>query len=664
MHLLVLAFVLLLGSGFVALALSRRPVASGAVGTLGAVAACAVAAVPAVQALLSGRTESLSLPWGAPVGDLLLGLDPLSAFFLLPLLLLSALTAIYGRPYLLAYRDHKSLGPPTFAFNLLVASMVGVLLARGAVLFLVSWEVMTLAAYVLVTFEHEEPEVRRAGWVYLVAAHVGVVCLLALFLTLGAHAGSLDFAAFAAMPRASGGFAFLVFVLALVGFGVKAGLVPLHVWLPEAHAAAPSHVSALMSGVLVKLGLYGVLRMLTLLTPAFWWGPVLITLGLAGGVLGIALALHQRDLKRVLAYSTVENMGLITAGVGVAFWGQSQGNPVVAALGACGALLHVWNHALMKGLMFLSAGSVLHGTGTRDLEKLGGLMKRMPRTAVAMLVGAVAIAGLPPLNGFVSEWLLYLGFLHGSRTGSGVVGVSPAIGVGILSFIGGLAALCFVRLVSIALLGTARSPAAREAHESSAGLVGPLWVLMLCLAVGAALPGSLVQAFARVVGQVFGASVLAQVEPLQDSLATLGLFNVVLLGTLVLAGALWARFVRTADAPIETWGCGYAGTAPRAQYTARSFSELLVSRLLPSFFRAVAQKKKPDALFPANGQFLVRSGDPLIDRIYEPFFSRMGDWFSRLRWLQQGALHIYLLYILVVLLGALAWMSWRAWMGT
>ncbi|MGC4119228.1 MAG: proton-conducting transporter membrane subunit [Myxococcales bacterium] len=655
-----------MGSGFVALAFHRRPALCTGLGALGVVAGAAVGVVPAVRVLLSARAETLSLPWGAPAGDLLLGLDPLSAFFLLPLLLLSALTAVYGQRYLQAYREHKSLGPPTLAFNLLVASMVGVLLARGAVLFLVAWEVMTLAAYVLVTFEHEEAEVRRAGWVYLVAAHVGVICLLALFLTLGSTAGSLDFAAFAAMPRATGGFAVLLFVLALVGFGVKAGLVPMHVWLPEAHAAAPSHVSALMSGVLVKLGLYGILRIFTLLTPAAWWGPVLIFLGLAGGVLGISLALYQRDLKRVLAYSTVENMGLVTLGVGIAFWGLSQGSPAIAALGACGALLHVWSHALMKGLMFLSAGAVLHGTGTKDLEKLGGLMKRMPRTAVAMVVGAVAIAGLPPLNGFVSEWLLYVGLLRSGQTGSGAGTIASCIGVGLVSFIGGLAALCFVRLVSVALLGNARSPEAAKAHESSAWLVGPLWVLVLGLVAVSVLPRYLVSAFSNVVAQLFGASVTAQVEPVTGSLSTLGVLNAGLLGALLVFGALWARFIRTpaAQAEIETWGCGYLGSAPRTQYTASSFSQFLVSRLVPSFFKAPADKRKPDALFPAPGRFAELFGDPLTRRVYEPFFSNMGDRFARLRWLQQGALNVYLLYILVVLVVALAWMSWRAWVGT
>jgi hydrogenase-4 component B len=259
--------------------------------------------------------------------------------------------------------------------------MAVVVVARSAILFLMAWEVMTLASYLLVTFEHEEAEVRRAGFVYLLAAHAGVACLILLFLLLGRNAGSLDFAAFHAATPAATPLAAVLFALAAVGFGIKAGVVPLHVWLPEAHAAAPSHVSALMSGVLIKVGLYAFLRTLTFLPPAAWWGPLLMGVGIAGALLGISVAVYQRDLKRVLAYSSIENVGIVLLGIGVGYWGLTRGEPRVAALGMAGGLLHLWNHALMKGLMFFSAGSVVHGTGTKDIERLGGLMKTMPQPA-------------------------------------------------------------------------------------------------------------------------------------------------------------------------------------------------------------------------------------------------------------------------------------------
>ena len=273
----------------------------------------------------------------------------------------------------------RNLGGAWFFYCLFVAGMILVLLARTTVLFLVAWEVMSVAAFALVTFEHEKEEVRRAGWIYLIAAHIGVAALLAAFLLLGSQAGSLDFAAFEHLDTLTPSSANLVFVLALIGFGTKAGLVPLHVWLPEAHPAAPSHVSALMSGVMIKMGIYGLLRFASFLgEPAAWWGVCLAVLGLFSGLVGISLAVSQRDFKRALAYSSIENIGLIVFSLGLGLWGMSEHQTSIAVLGLTAALLHVWNHSAMKGLLFLAAGSVLHGTGTKDFERLGGLMTAAP----------------------------------------------------------------------------------------------------------------------------------------------------------------------------------------------------------------------------------------------------------------------------------------------
>jgi hydrogenase-4 component B len=562
MSLLVFALLILLASGAIALGANRRPFLSTAVGTVGTVLACILAMVPVAQTLLGHHWTSLRLPWQAPTQDLLLGLDPLSAFFLAPVLVLGALAAIYGRTYMLAYRARKSLGAAACAFSLLMAAMVTVVLARSTVLFLVAWEVMTLSSYLLVTFEHEDKDVRRAGLVYLVAAHVGEACLLAMFLLLDHRAGGLGFDAFAAMPLPSAGFASGIFVLAAVGFGIKAGFLPFHVWLPEAHAAAPSHVSALMSGVMIKLGLYGLLRVTTFLPQAAWWGPCLLTLGFAGALWGISLALYQRDMKRVLAYSSVENMGIITLGVGLAFWRASVGDFTLAALGACGALLHVWNHAVMKGLMFFCAGSVLHGSGSKDMEKLGGLMKPMPRTGLAMLVGAVAIAGLPPLNGFVSEWLLYLGLMGGNLSRDGSLGIAALLGTGVLACIGGLAALCFVRLIGIVLLGEARSPAAQHAHESSIGMLGPITGLVLAALVMAIFPGTLLGVLSPVTSQLFGPAVADRVGQVTRSVGAISALNAALWIGLGVALLLWRLLRGPRTKPVETWDCGYAAPTP------------------------------------------------------------------------------------------------------
>src|SRR5258708_27237971 len=370
-----------------ALVFANRGRGSTICGVSGILIGCVCGIIPAVSVVLGEPAQSLRMAWAVPYGSLFLELDPLSGFFLIPVFLLCALAAIYGAKYLEEYRGRKALAPPWFFFNLLVASMVIVILARNGVLFLMAWEMMALSSFFLVTFEDEKESTRQAGWIYLVASHIGAVFLLVLFILLCRANGSLDFDRFAASSSAG-----LLFGLALVGFGTKAGFIPLHVWLPEAHPAAPSHVSAVMSAVMIKTGIYGLVRVMMLLgTPQAWWGWVLCGIGLSSGVIGVLLALAQHDLKRLLAYHSVENIGIIALGLGVGTLGLRAGLPAVAVMGFAGALLHVLKHALLKGLLFLAAGNVLHGTHTREIDQLGGLLKRMPLTAFTFLIRAVAI---------------------------------------------------------------------------------------------------------------------------------------------------------------------------------------------------------------------------------------------------------------------------------
>lgn len=645
-----------------ALITARTPRVASSLGMSGAVVGSGLGGVWAIQGLLSGTVETLKLPWAVPNGGVTLGIDPLSAFFLVPLFALSMVTAVYGRAYLLEYASRHSLGLPWAAFNLFVAAITLVVVARSAVFFLLAWEVMSLAGYMLVIFEHEQPSVRRAGWVYLVATHLGVAALMAFFLVLRQATGSFEFDAPLAPGALSPAASSLLFLLALVGFGAKAGLVPLHVWLPEAHAAAPSHVSALMSGVLIKMGIYGILRVVILLDgPQTYWGPLLMVLGLLGGALGIGLGLVQRDLKRVLAYSSIENVGLITLGLGIGLWGVAVENPWLVLLGFTGGLLHVWNHAAMKGLMFLSAGSVLHGTHTKDLEKLGGLTRRMPITGSAMVVGAVAIAGLPPLNGFVSEWLLYSGLLQGAMAPEAGAGTAFLVAVAFLSLIGAMAALCFVRLIGVGLLGEPRSAGAKRAHESPALMTGPLMLLVLVLMGLAVTPWVAEAPILRVITQVTGR--VPALEPGQSlGLERLGLLNAVLLGVLMVAGLgaslLFRRSRATSDA---TWGCGYVAPTVRMQYTARSFGEFFTSELFPRSLSPRLSVKAPQGLFPKPGSLAVDTADPLMQRSYEPFFAWWAERFARLRWMQQGLLHVYVVYILAALVFGLAFSASQFW---
>ncbi|HEY8518256.1 MAG TPA: proton-conducting transporter membrane subunit [Candidatus Binatia bacterium] len=647
---------LLLGSALVASLLARAERVMSAVAAAGAVAGCVVGLVLAVRVLLGAELAPLALPWDVPYGTLALALDPLSALFLLPLFVVGALAAVYGRDYLTAFRGRKRLAVPSVALNVLLASMALVVAARGVVLFLVAWEVMTLASWVLVAFEHEAADVRRAGWVYLIAGHAGVACLLLLFLLLGREAGSFDFAAFVAASF-SADTATLLFALAALGFGLKAGFVPLHVWLPEAHAAAPSHVSALMSGVLVKLGLYGFLRVLTFLPPAPWWGSLLIVLGTLGALVGISLALYQRDLKRVLAYSTIENVGIVVLGIGVGYWAAVRGDAHLAALAVAGGLLHLWSHALMKSLLFFAAGGVLHATGTKDLERLGGLMKVMPYTGAAMLLGAVAAAALPPLNGFVGEWLIYLALLG---SGQAPHGVTPLLMIAVLALVGALAAACFVRLVGVTLLGAPRSAAAQRAHEGSTWLVVPTWLLALTCVAIALVPGRVVELLAPGAAQLLGSSA-ASFDGASAALAPLARAN---LGVWLVVAALGAVSFAAQRGRITrevTWDCGYAAPTPRMQYTARSFSETLTERLLPSPLRPRSRRPAASGLFPGRMAFATDYADPFTRAVYEPFFARWAARFARLRWLQIGILQVYVLYVVVVVVLGLAWIALRGW---
>jgi NADH:ubiquinone oxidoreductase subunit 5 (subunit L)/multisubunit Na+/H+ antiporter MnhA subunit len=337
----------------------------------------------------------------------------------------------------------------------------------------------------------------------------------------------------------------------------------------------------------------------------------------------------------------------------------------VAILGLAGGLLHIWNHSLMKGLMFLSAGSVLHGTGTKDLERLGGLMKRMPRTGVAMTLGALAIAAVPPLNGFVSEWLIYMAMLRGGLEFTGVSRTALLLAVGVLALIGGLASICFVRLIGIVLLGESRSSEARHAHESSGWMTAPLGVLAVFCVVAGMFPRALVSIFSQTVEQVFGISAgdfTATLNSPQSPLAILGMLNVIVWSALILGALILLVLHKNSRAVADaTWGCGYVAPTTRMQYTGQSFAELMVTRLFPKSLRPKTSIVAPQGLFPSDGKLATEYPDPLSCGVYQPFFERWAERFAQLRWVQQGKLHYYLLYFVVVLVVALAWVVFRGW---
>ncbi|MGH7137887.1 MAG: proton-conducting transporter membrane subunit [Pirellulales bacterium] len=440
----------------------------------------------------------------------------------------------------------------------MTAGMALLVIARNSVVFLFGWEIMALSAYFLVTTEDHDKEVREAGWLYLVAAHVATLCLVGLFAVLRAAGGSFALAPLAP-DRLSPGMATAIFALALVGFGFKAGIMPLHVWLPSAHAAAPSHVSAIMSGVLIKMGIYGLVRVTSLVpNPPLVWGGTLLGLGAVSGVLGVAFAIGQHDIKRLLAYHSIENIGIIVMGLGLALIGRSLGRADWIVLGLAGSLLHVWNHALFKALLFLSAGSVIHATHTREIDHLGGLAKTMPATALGFLVGAVAICGLPPLNGFVSELLIYLGLFGTLGNGAGASLPAAALAAPALALIGALAVACFVKVYGAVFLGTARSEHAQHAHESPPAMIGPMGILAGCCFLIGLLPPLIAPMLASAVaawdpGLKDAGVRLAALAPL-NSIMMMGLL---LTAALIAGGAALGLCVRQSIvAKGATWGCG------------------------------------------------------------------------------------------------------------
>ncbi len=423
---------------------------------------CAVG-VGAAALALAGETATARFLWPWPGGAATFALDRLSAFFLVPVFVVAGLGSVYGEGYW-AEAEHPENGRKLRCFyGLATAALALVMVAGDAWVFLVGWEIVSLAGFFLVTTDQDDAAALRAGWIYLVSAHVSTLILFAMFALLRDATGGWLLAPSAALGSSS--LLGPILLLALAGFGLKAGVIPLHVWLPEAHAAAPSHVSALLSGVVLKMGIYGLVRVLTML-PDYptWLGLALIALGVTSGVLGVVLALAQHDLKRLLAYHSIENVGIILIGLGVGTLGVAQHRLDWAVLGFAGGLLHVWNHAAFKALLFYAAGAVIQATGTRQIDALGGLLRRLRFTGAAFLVGAVAICGLPPLNGFVSEWLIYLGSFRAlTGSGGGVGTLGAAAGAPALALIGALAVACFVKAFSAVFLGTPRSPhATRE----------------------------------------------------------------------------------------------------------------------------------------------------------------------------------------------------------
>jgi formate hydrogenlyase subunit 3/multisubunit Na+/H+ antiporter MnhD subunit len=632
----------------------------------GALVVCAAAAATAAgDLLMPGRhAGEFVLPLGLPWIGARFRLDALSDAFLVVVDIGGAAASLYALGYGRHEREPGRVLPFYPAF---LAGMNLVLLAADAFSFLVAWEVMSLASWGLVVARHQEPETLRAGYVYLVMASLGALGLLLAFGLLAGPQGAYAFEAMRAHPPA-GATAALVLVLAIVGAGSKAGLVPLHVWLPLAHPAAPSHVSALMSGVMTKVAVYAFVRIAFDLAgpPAWWWSLPVLALGAATAVIGVLQATLQEDLKRILAFSTVENIGVVFVGLGLALAFKAQHMALAAALSMTAALLHVFNHALFKSLLFFGAGAVQHATGERDIERLGGLIRRMPQTALAVLGGCLAISALPPLNGFVSEWLTFQAILLSPRLDAPALKLMvPTVGA-LLALAAALAAACFVRAFGITFLGRPRSSAAAAAHETDGvSRAAMLLLAAACLAIGV-LPGAVMDAIAPAARAAVGAQLPPQAGLAWNTIVPIAESRSSYNGALVLAfiaasAALCAlaihqfasRQVRRGPA----WDCGAPDPSPLTQYTAASFAQpirrVFASSLLGA--REQVDMPRPGDLRPARFELVLR--DPIWDVLYAPIAGAIGVVAERLNMLQFLTIRVYLslvFYALISLLLVLA----------
>jgi formate hydrogenlyase subunit 3/multisubunit Na+/H+ antiporter MnhD subunit len=600
--------------------------------------------------------QTAILPLGLPDLPFHIRLDVLSGFFLLLLGVAGAGISTFAAGY---FRSGEGTAPALLGlhYHLFLASMALVMLADDAYMFMVAWETMALTSYFLVTSHHRIPEIRRAGFLYLLMAHVGAVCLLLCFGVLQGGSWHFTFDAMRGAPLAPV-WATIAFLLALLGFGAKAGLVPMHVWLPEAHPAAPSPVSAMMSGIMLKTAIYGLLRVsFDLLDVRFWqWGALLLGLGLFSALFGAIFAAVQTDMKRLLAYSSIENVGLIFTGIGLAILFQTNNMPLFAALALTAALVHSLNHSLFKSLLFLTTGSVLHATKQRSLGKLGGLIRPMPWVASLALVGTLSIAGLPPFNGFVSEWLLLQSFLFTPQLPHAFLNMLIPLGAAVLALTAALAAYVMVKFYGVIFLGQPREGSVENAHDANwLERLGLGWLALGCILIGA-LPQLALNAVAPVTGKLLGESIrpsstvwwiapIAQQQASYSGLILLAGIVAVVAATFIFVRLLaHGRMRRTAP-----WDCGYPWQTSRMQDTAEGFGQP-IRHMFGTFFRM--ERHLPSAA-DTSPRYRVYIEDRLWRGIYLPIARGVQSLADAIGVLQGGRLAIYLLYSFLTLLGLL-----------
>ena len=574
-------------------------------------------------------------------------MDGLSAFFLMAIFAVCLIAAIYSFHYMEDSENTVRTAVNYFFFSILIASMALVVTSANMITFMLSWEIMSLSSFFLVIYKHTSSESRKAGYLYFIFSHAGAMFIFTAFGIAYGHAGSFGFEGMGALSETA---KILVFIFSFIGFGSKAGVFPFHVWLPHAHPAAPSHISAVMSGVMIKTGIYGIVRMYSLLdfhTPLF--GYIVLVAGVVSGILGIVYALGQQDLKRLLAYSSVENIGIILIGLGIGMIGVSSEQPLMAVLGFTGAFLHVLNHSIFKSLLFMGAGMVLHKTGTRSIDALGGLLKGMKITGVTFIIGSLAICGLPPFNGFVGEFFIYMGGFKGVALESSAF-VASIFAIVSLAVIGGLALACFTKVIGIAFQGEPRTKAAVNIDEKGLTMLISMSILAsACVLIGIfpkiiiLLPLKAVSA----IGLPYDLTILEPFEQMTSNITLAAtLFLIILLLVIVIRWFLYRdKIIRRSG----TWGCGFAQPTVKMQYTGSSYASFILD-----FFRPAApldeDHPKITGRFPLKTYYTSHVNDIAELHMKRVVVNPVLFLFDKLRWIQHGDIHLYIGYILLAII--------------
>ncbi len=625
-----------------------------------------------VTGLLAADPLTVSLSSNIPYLIFALRLDPLAAFFVLTISLVGLAASIYALGYMAEFTGRLSLAAIGSLLNGFLLSMTLVVLADNGFFFLILWEMMSLLSYALVVTEYEQPGVREAGLFYLIMTHVGTAFIILTFLILFQETGSFSFEGFRHPDqRLPEGLRSLAFFTALIGFGAKAGIVPLHVWLPYAHPAAPSHVSALMSGVMIKTAVYALIRVyFDFLGGQFpwWWGFTILVVGSVSALLGVMYALMEHDLKSLLAFHSVENIGIILLGIGAGMIFHTYGLHELAALGLLAGLYHTINHAAFKALLFMGAGSILFATHTRNIEEYGGLLRRMPWTGACFLIGAWSIAALPPTNGFVSEWLVFQTLFLSFQLPTLFLKLMLPIAAAMLALTGALALACFAKAFGMSFLAQPRSTHARHAREVPLSMrIGMGLLAGACVLLGLA-PMLVVPLLDRITGSLTGTAIGAKVlaldgwvvAPVRVEFSSISM--PVLAALLVGSGALGLLLARMIGKPLrmryyKTWGCGLNLT-PRMEYTATGFVQP-IKRVFGTIYRPTV---KLETEFLEQSKYFIKHQrfefhiEPLFEKyLYRPVVAFLLAMADRLRIVQAGSLHLYLAYIFVTLVLLLLW---------